>query len=64
MLAHSTAESSNQLKLNLDALVSNLNLVNIIQQPKPIMIENVNNKIFSNYNQPQSVGNGGFNLIN
>jgi hypothetical protein len=64
MLAHSTAEGSNQLKLNLDALVSNLNLVNIIQQPKPIMIENVNNKIFSNYNQPQSVGNGGFNLIN
>ena len=65
MLTSSIPEGSNQLKLNLDALVSNLNLVNIIQQPRPIMIENVNNKIFSNYNQNhQMMTSNGFNLIN
>ena len=62
MLASST-EMSNQLKLNLDALVSNLNLVNIIQQPKPIVIENVNNKIFSNYSHTQRNANNSFNHI-
>lgn len=33
--------SSNQLKFNLNSLMSNLNLVNVIKQPKPIIIENV-----------------------
>jgi hypothetical protein len=62
MIVNSTISNSNQLKLNLDALVSNLNLVNIIHQPKPIVIENVNNKHLNNdYNQTYS--NNGYNLI-
>jgi hypothetical protein len=33
----------NELRLNLNALVSNLNLMSICKQPKPIIIENIQN---------------------
>ena len=33
------SNKSNQLKLNLNAFVDNLNLVNVVHQPKPIVIE-------------------------
>jgi hypothetical protein len=37
----------NELRLNLNALVSNLNLVSINKQPRPIIIENVQNTNYS-----------------
>lgn len=80
MLANNTTTSSaalklaglnsEQLKFNLDALVTNLNLVNIIHQPKPIIIENVKNnyKLADSYDHDQynntRNSNQGFNLIN
>ena len=33
---------SNQLKFNLNAVVDNLNLVNLVHKPKPILIEKIN----------------------
>ena len=40
--------SQNQLKFNLNAIVNNLNMVNLVHQPKPILIENLSNKNFAN----------------
>lgn len=37
----SNISNSNQLKLNLDAFVNKLNLVNVVHKPQPIVIEKI-----------------------
>lgn len=38
---------SNQLKLNLNAVVDNLNLVNVVHKPNPIVIEKISSNEFN-----------------
>ena len=64
-MIHQTVK--NQLKLNLDAVVDNLNLVNLCHNPKPILIEKKSNQTAAgharNYFGTNSIGKSSFEFV-
>ena len=58
---------NNQLKLNLDAVVDNLNLVNVCHDPRPILIEKKPNQTAAgharNYFGTSSIGKSSFEFV-